>query len=260
VRQYVSGLCAATLGLCAAGWLALAPVAFGYRDGAAGPARAALHRALLADRGTAAALAVVSLATLLAWIVAWRRRLRADGVLAGASWREARVLRRRARAEELAAAQEQAAADAVAAADETPDPARVLSELRALLIPLLAESDAAQAARGGDEPAAHQPAVPEPAMHEPVVSEPAAGEPAVREVAVHRATVTEPVANEPASREPAADEPARDQPAGDEPGRDEPVAQGPAIPLPRPGGLAAMESMLAGAELLMVACGEEEAW
>ena len=33
-----------------------------------------------------------------------------------------------------------------------------------------------------------------------------------------------------------------------------------AVPLPRPGGLAAMESMLAGAELLMVACGEEEAW
>jgi hypothetical protein len=245
VRQYVSGLCAATLGLCAAGWLALAPVAFGYRAGAAGPARAAPHRALLADRGTAAALAVVSLATLLAWIVAWRRRLRADGVLPGASWRQGRALRRRARAEELAAAQEQAAADAVAAADETPDPARVLSELRALLIPLLAESDAVQAAPGGDEPAAHQPAVPEPAlhepvvrepavyepaMHEPVVPEPAVGEPVVREVAVHRATVTEP------------------------------VAQGPAVPLPRPGGLAAMESMLAGAELLMVACGEEEAW
>jgi hypothetical protein len=67
-------------------------------------------------------------------------------------------------------------------------------------------------------------------MHEPVVPEPAVGEPVVREVAVHRATVTEP------------------------------VAQGPAVPLPRPGGLAAMESMLAGAELLMVACGEEEAW
>jgi hypothetical protein len=40
----------------------------------------------------------------------------------------------------------------------------------------------------------------------------------------------------------------------------EPVAQGPAVRLPRPGGLAAMESKLAGAELLMVACGEEEAW
>src|ERR1700759_3230284 len=90
MRQYVSGLCAATLGLCAAGWLALAPVAFGYPEGAPGPAPAALphaglhdaglHRALLADWGTAAALAVVPLATLLTWIVAWRRQLRADGV------------------------------------------------------------------------------------------------------------------------------------------------------------------------------------
>src|ERR1700755_1783224 len=101
VRPYVSGLGADTLGLCAAGLPALAPGAVGCRDGAPGPARAALHRALLADRSTAAALAVVSLATLLAWIVAWHRRLRADGVLAGTSRREARALRRRARAEEL---------------------------------------------------------------------------------------------------------------------------------------------------------------
>jgi hypothetical protein len=215
VRQYVSGLCAATLGLCAAGWLALAPAAFGYRDGAAGPGRAALHRALLADWGTAAALAVVSLATLLAWIVAWRRTLRADGILAGTPWREARALRRRARAEEQAAAGEQAAADAVVPADGPPDPARVLSELRALLIPLLAEHEAGQPGSGGHEPAVREPAVREPAV------------------------------NEAAAREPA---------------RVEPVGQGPAVPLPRPGGLAAMESMLAGAELLMVACGEEEAW
>jgi hypothetical protein len=225
-RPYVSGLCAATLGLCAAGWLALAPVAFGYRDGAPTPGRAALHRAalhraalhraVLADWGTAAALAVVSLATLLAWIVAWRRQLRADGVLAGTSWREARALRRRARAQErAAAAQERAAADAVVPADGPPDPARVLSELRALLIPLLAEPEAVQPGPGGDEPAVRELAVPEPVVREPVV---------------------------------------------DEAKVDEPVAQGPAVPLPRPGGLAAMESMLAGAELLMVACGEEEAW
>jgi hypothetical protein len=210
MRPYVSGLCAATLGLCAAGWLALAPVAFGYRDGAPGPGRAALHRAalhraalhraVLADWGTAAALAVVSLATLLAWIVAWRRQLRTDGVVAGTSQREARALRRRARAQKQAAAEEQAAADDVVAANGSPDPARVLSELRALLIPLLAEPEAVPPEPGGDEPA-------------------------VREPVVH-----------------------------------EPVAQGPAVRLPRPGGLAAMESKLAGAELLMVACGEEEAW
>jgi hypothetical protein len=235
MRQYVSGLCAATLGLCAAGWLALAPVAFGYRDGAAGPARAALHRAalhraLLADWGTAAALAVVSLATLLAWIVAWRRRLRSDGVLAGSSWHEARALRRRARAEQQAAAEKQAAADehaaadAVVPADGPPDPGRVLSELRALLIPLLAEPEAVRPA-------------------------------AVRAPGSHRAEVDEATAREPAVNEPAGREPARDDPARGGAG-----AQGPAVPLPRPGGLAAMESMLAGAELLMVACGEEEAW
>jgi hypothetical protein len=34
----------------------------------------------------------------------------------------------------------------------------------------------------------------------------------------------------------------------------------PAVPHPRSGDLTAMESMLAGAELLMVGCGEEEAW
>ena len=34
----------------------------------------------------------------------------------------------------------------------------------------------------------------------------------------------------------------------------------PAVPHPRSGGVAAVESMLAGAELLMVGCGEEEAW
>jgi hypothetical protein len=244
-RQYVSGLCAATLGLCAAGWLALAPVAFGYRYGAAGPARAALHRAalhraLLADWGTAAALAVVSLATLLAWIVAWRRQLRAHGVLTGTSWREARALRRRARAEEQAAAGERAAADAVMPADGPPDPARVLSELRALLIPLLAEHEAVQPGPGGDEPVVDEAVVDEAVVDEPVVDEPVVYEPAVHE-AVGRAA-------------------GREEPARAEPGRDELVGQGPAIPLPRPGGLAAMESMLAGAELLMVACGEEEAW
>jgi hypothetical protein len=47
-----------------------------------------------------------------------------------------------------------------------------------------------------------------------------------------------------------------------EPGPEEPAGGhvAPAIPQPRPGGLAAMESMLAGTELLMAACGEEEAW
>jgi hypothetical protein len=85
--RYVSGLCVATLGLCAAGWLALAPVAFGYRS--AGRAGTSLYRAAWADWATAAALALVSLVTLACWVVTWRRRLRADGVLARASRRQA---------------------------------------------------------------------------------------------------------------------------------------------------------------------------
>jgi hypothetical protein len=184
-RRYVSGLCVATLGLCAAGWLALAPVAFGYRS--AGRAGGSLHRAAWADWATAAALALVSLATLACWVVAWRRRLRADGILVRASRRQARretrARRRRERDGEGAA--------------RTPDPAQVLSELRALLTPLLPEptepAEPAEPAASAEPDEAHQPAAP-------------------------------------------------------------------AIPHPRSGGLAAMESMLAGAELLMVGCGEEEAW
>jgi hypothetical protein len=238
VRQYVSGLCAATLGLCAAGWLALAPVAFGYRSARTGSALpgsalpgsalpgSALHRALLADWATGAALAVVSLATLLAWVVAWRRKLRADGVVAPSSrrqaWREARAQRRQER-------DGVRAADVAEPATGSPDPARVLSELRALLIPLL------------DEPPAGEEAVHEERAHE---------EPAHQE-AIHE----EPVPGEPVPAEARSEVPARDGAA-----RDEPASPASAVPPPRPGGLAAMESMLAGAELLMVACGEEEAW
>ena len=125
--RYVPGLCVGTLGLCAAGWLALAPVAFGYRS--ADRAGTSLHRAAWADWATAAALALVSLVTLACWVVAWRRRLRADGILAGASRRQARRQTRAQRRRER---------DGEGAA-RTPDPAQVLSELRTLLIPLLPE-------------------------------------------------------------------------------------------------------------------------
>jgi hypothetical protein len=128
---------------------------------------------------------VVSLVTLACWIAAWRRRLRADGILVRASRRQARresrTQRRRPRDDETAA--------------RTPDPAQVLSELRTLLTPLLAEPPDGLA--GPDR----------------------------------------------------AREPDEDHRLGV-----------PVVPHPRSGGLAAMESMLAGAELLMVGCGEEEAW
>jgi len=195
VGRYLSGLCVATLGLCAAGWLALAPVAFGYRSagrpGTSLPS-AGLQRAAWADWATAAGLAVVSLVTLACWIAAWRRRLRADGILVRASRRQARresrAQRRRQRDDETAV--------------RPPDPAQVLSELRTLLTPLLAEPADGQA--------------------------------------------------EPADGKAGADQ-AR------EPDEDHQLGV-PAVPHPRAGGLAAMESMLAGAELLLVGCGEEEAW
>ena len=213
--RYLSGLCVATLGLCAAGWLALAPVAFGYRN--AGP-----HDAALTDWATGAGLAVVSLVTLIFWVVAWRRRLRADGILARASWwqarREARAQRRREHEGGGAA--------------RTPDPAQVLSELRALLIPLLAEQPNGQAANGQE---------PEP------VNEP-------EESGEHDGGWPDPDHDEPGYRAPSAD------PACYEGDGYQPAPAGPAVPPARSGGLAAVESMLPGGELLTVGCGEEEAW
>src|SRR5579864_310516 len=127
--RYLSGLCVAILGLCAAGWLALAPMAFGYRGNSQ-------HKAVLTDRATGAGLALVSLVTLACWVIAWRRTLRADGIVSGTSRRQAR---REARRE--ARARRRRERDGGAAAG-VPDPARVLSDLRALLTPLLAEPTA----------------------------------------------------------------------------------------------------------------------
>jgi hypothetical protein len=190
--RYLSGLCAAVLGLCGAGWLVLTPLAFGYR----GPAA-------LTDRATGTGLAVISLLTLAGWTLAWRRRLRADGVLARTSrWqarRQARELRRQAR--EL---RRREPAGIGAPAGGTPDPAQVLSELRALLLPLLAD----------------------PA---PLVSP----------------------AEAPLEASAQAETPVE-------------IHHHDSIPWPRggqdPSGLAAIESMLAGAELLTAGVGEEEAW
>jgi hypothetical protein len=143
--RYLAGLCVAVLGLCAAGWLVLTPVAFRYRGHGSG-----WHGAALADRATGGGVAVVSALTLAAWVIAWRRRLRADGVLVSVSRRqarrEARELRWREQCErEVEAGNEQA--------NDAPDPAQVLSELRALLIPLLAESAAAQEPVPAPDPA-----------------------------------------------------------------------------------------------------------
>ena len=167
VSQYVAGLCAAIVGLCAAGWLALAPAAFGYRGGRTGTA---LHRATVADWGTAAALGAVSLATLLAWVVAWRRQLRADGILMPSARRLARrEAREQRRTERRRERDEVRPADVAGPAGRQPDPARVLSELRALLVPLLDEADAVR-------PAAAEPAHEDPGYQEQPVAQGAPAE------------------------------------------------------------------------------------
>lgn len=214
--RYLSGLCVAALGLCAAGWLVLTPVAFDYR----GLPNSDWHRAALADRATGGGVALVSALTLAAWAVAWRRKLRADGVLlAGVSRkqarREARELRWRER--EVEAGNDQA--------NGAPDPAQVLSELRTLLLPLLAEN--------ADAPSAASPheGIPEPRSEQEPAGMP--GEPAGMPGGFYPAPIFAPgFASVPL---------------------DPPAA-------PAPSGLAAIESMLAGAELAMAGSGEEETW
>jgi hypothetical protein len=191
LARYVSGLCVAALGLCAAGWLVLTPAAFGYRG-------VAPHGAALADRATGGGLAVVSLLTLLGWTLAWRRKLRADGALPRVSRRQARREARELRRRELDG-------DSVLAGG-TPDPAQVLNELRALLLPLLAES-------------------PESPAEAPAPAQPGLG----GEVRRH-------------------------------PGIPEPRSEQEPFGITAPAGIAAIESMLAGADLLMVSSSEEEAW
>jgi hypothetical protein len=92
MTRYLSGLCVAGLGLCAGSGLVAATVAFDGQSGRAGYA----YRVNLA---TGAGLILVSAVTLLAWALAWRRRLRAQGVLAAPfhpiSRRAARRNRRR---------------------------------------------------------------------------------------------------------------------------------------------------------------------
>jgi hypothetical protein len=234
LARYMSGLCVAVLGLCASGWLVLAPAAFGYRGSAP-------RQTALADRATGGGLAVVSLLTLIFWAIAWRRKLRADGVLP-------RMSRRRARREERDVRRRAAAGQA----ESTPDPAQVLSELRALLLPLLAESPAGPAPAAAAEPVVvpelhHHGAVPEPRSElEPFrlpEGTPEASEPAEAAAGQSAAAAGQPV--EPDSYPFAAA-----------------LVPVPAVPLdqltpPAPSGI---ESVLAGAELSMVGCGEEETW
>jgi hypothetical protein len=236
LARYISGLCVAVLGLCAAGWLVLTPVAFGYLG--SGP-----HGAALTDRATGAGLAVVSLLTLVGWVVAWRRKLRADGVLTGTSRRQARREARELRWAEL---RQRELAGETDTESSTPDPAQVLSELRALLIPLLARQADGPAPAGPAE--IHQYAgIPQPRREQessgtPDGFPPPSGEPDYYQLVepdrFQHAAVTPPVLTV------VTAPPGPSAPPGP----------------PAPVGIAAIESVLAGAELLMVGCGEEEAW
>ena len=89
MTRYLSGLCVAGLGLCGGGWLVVAALAFGGES--AGHAR---RINLL----TGVALIAVCAVSLICWSVAWRQRMRADGVLVDrfplVSRREARRNRR----------------------------------------------------------------------------------------------------------------------------------------------------------------------
>jgi len=89
MTRYLSGLCVAGLGLCGGGWLIVATEAFGGA-GAGGAGRVNLV--------TGGALILASLVALVAWALAWRRRMHMDGVLGRrfllVSRREARRNRR----------------------------------------------------------------------------------------------------------------------------------------------------------------------
>ena len=137
--RYLSGLCAAGLGLCAAGWLVLTPFAFGYRGTS--------HGATLTDLATGSVLAAVCLVTLVAWDAAWRRAMRADGVLTRPPGGPPRARRRRARD---------------GAASPAPDPDQVLTALRALLAQPAVAVGAAPAA-GPADAVGHAPATAAPA-------------------------------------------------------------------------------------------------
>jgi hypothetical protein len=114
----------AGLGLCAAGWLVLTPFAFGYQG-------RGWHAATLTDLATGGGLAVICVTTLIAWTLAWRGALRADGVLSRPERGPARARRRRERAGDGQGAGEgQGQAGAA-------DPEQVLTALRALLAPML---------------------------------------------------------------------------------------------------------------------------
>ena len=75
MSRYLSGLCVASLGLCAGGWLVVTAVLLSGESADAS----------LVSLSTGAGLAVVSAVGVACWSVAWRQRMRRDGVLGDAA-------------------------------------------------------------------------------------------------------------------------------------------------------------------------------
>jgi hypothetical protein len=215
----------AGLGLCAAGWLVLTPFAFGYQS-------RGWQAATQTDLATGGGLAVICVTTLTAWTLAWRRALRAEGVLSRPERGPARARRRRERAGDGQGAGQSAAAD----------PEQVLTALRALLAPTL------------DTPAEEIPAA------VPVIPGPRSAPEAGRVPRDCQARYAGP-GGMPAGPQVV---PAGPQvvPAGPQvvPAGPQVVPAGPQVVPAGPEGIAVIESMLAGAELLMTGCDDEEAW
>lgn len=239
--RYMAGLCVAALGVCAGGWLVLTPFAFGY------PGHG---RAAVTALATGGGLVVVCAVTVFCWTVLWRRKLRADGLLpVRESRRSRRSARRQDRAERLVRATRQR--ELVIA----PDPAQVLTDLRALLTPLLANANAnVNAHAGADDGAVNL--VPPPATGAHDMAHDMDG-------VYHQEPAPAPPEPEPERERdlggpgPAGVAEAADvkqitaapHEASPEASRDTRHLRG-----------TRSESFFAGAELLMVGTGEEEAW
>jgi hypothetical protein len=236
--RYLAGLCVSALGLCGGGWLVLTPFAFGY------PERG---REAMIALATGGGLVIVAALSLLCWALAWRRRLRADGVLTP---RQSRSEQRKAERKSERSARRQARADRLVRVsrqrelEQAPDPAQVLTDLRALLTPLLSAAEESVAI----VPAREQAWADEHARAEQVQVE----EPVPEPVAV--AAVPDPGPAE-ANREVQAPGHLRGT-------RSASFFAVPrqAEPEPEPQFDDAPNSLLQGAELLMVGTGEEEAW
>ena len=71
MTRYLSGLCVAGVGLCGGAWLVMAAVVFGGQG----------REAARVNLATGAGLMLAACVTGVAWAVAWRRRMRVDGVL-----------------------------------------------------------------------------------------------------------------------------------------------------------------------------------